>query len=85
MKHSFILTNRARRDLAKLPGRLARRVESKIKFYLSAPDPLAFARPLVNLPPATHRFRVGGLRIKFFRQNNIFYITGIGWRGNIYR
>lgn len=85
MKHSFVLTNQARRDLAKLPGRLVKRVESKIRFYLSVSNPLAFAKPLVNLPPATHRFRVGSLRIKFFRQNNVFYITGIGWRGSIYR
>ena len=85
MKTAFAFTASARRDLAKLPAGLRKRVERKIGFYLSAPGPLAFAKSLVNLPPATHRFRIGNLRIKFFRQGDIFYITGIGHRSSIYR
>lgn len=85
MNYSFILTNQARRDLKRIPAKLEFKIREKIKHYLSTPNPMAFAKPLINLPPATYRFRFGNIRIKFFRKENIFYITAINFRGKVYR
>ena len=85
MTFQFILTRQAEEDLAKFPTRSADQIRRKLAYFLSAPDPMVFTKPLVDLPPATHRFRFGDIRIKFFRDKNIFYITGIDYRGKVYR
>ena len=85
MNYSFVLTNQARCDLKKIPVKLELKIRRKILYYLSTSNPMVFAKPLVNLPPATHRFRFGNIRIKFFRKENIFYITAINFRGRIYK
>ena len=85
MTFQFVLTSQAQGDLAKLTPHLVTKIKDKLHYFLTAPKPMSFAKPLVNLPPATHRFRFGDIRIKFFRQGNIFYITGIDFRGQVYR
>ncbi|MBI3618418.1 hypothetical protein HY213_00095 [Candidatus Peregrinibacteria bacterium] len=60
-------------------------IQKKLKQYLSSPDPMRFAVSVVNLPPATHRFRAGDFRIKFFRSGNVFYLTSIERRDKVYR
>ncbi|OGL78243.1 hypothetical protein A3J43_03250 [Candidatus Uhrbacteria bacterium RIFCSPHIGHO2_12_FULL_54_23] len=43
----------------------ATRIERKLSFFSTTPDPLLFAETLVDLPPATHRFRIGDWRVNF--------------------
>lgn len=58
---------------------------NKLTLYLSTPDPLAFAEPLVNLPPATHRFRVGKYRVCFYLQKGTVVIDAVDARDDVYR
>lgn len=44
-----------------------------------------FAKPLVNLPPSTHRFRVGTYRVSFYLANHILFIERVELRGQAYR
>lgn len=60
------LTPRGTRDLEKLPKDLQERIVKKLTFLASQENPLTFSKPLVNLPPATHRFRVGDYIIAFY-------------------
>lgn len=85
MSFSSVLTEQAEKDLKRLSPGLAERVKRKLRYFLSSPNPMEFAEPLVDLPPATHRFRIGKIRVKFFCRGNTFYVTGIGFRGNVYR
>lgn len=48
-------------------------------------DPLAFAKPLINLPPASHRFRIGNYRVSFFVRQGAIFVERVEIRGGAYR
>ena len=72
------------KDLKKLSKELQQRVLKKIQFFAAQEDPLAFSKPLVNLPPITHRFRVGDYRVAFYIEKNTIYIDRIRHRSEVY-
>jgi len=59
-------TSSGERDFKKFSIHLQKRIIEKIELYIESGNTLSFARPLINLPPATHRFRVGKYRICFY-------------------
>ena len=73
------------RDLERLDRHLQQRILQKIGLYLSSGKPLSFAKPLINLPPATHRFRIGKYRACFYLQGSRLIIDSIDTREDIYR
>ena len=73
------------RDFKKLSPQLQKRVIEKIKLYISLGIPLSFAKPLINLPPATHRFRVGKYRICFYLKGTSIVVDGADTREDAYR
>lgn len=77
-------TPRGQKDLKKLPRDLQIRILEKIQFFSEQVNPTAFAKPLVNLPPATHRFRVGDYRVAFYISGKTFYIDRIRHRREVY-
>ena len=85
MRCRFVLTSKAQRSLKKIPLNIAVKIRRKIRHFLSVDNPMVFAKPLINLPPATHRFRVGKYRVKFFQRKGVFYITGIDLRKRVYK
>ena len=72
------------KDLKKLPREIQTRVLKKIDFFASQPNPIVFASPLVNLPPTTHRFRVGNYRVAFFVSGKSIHIDRIRHRREVY-
>lgn len=82
--NKFIFTKQALKDLKKLSPDVAKRLNRKIKYFVSLDDPLILAKPLIDLPPATHRFRFGKLRLTFFVENSVYYICSIKYRRNVY-
>ena len=46
-------TSCGEREFKKLPVPLQKRIVEKIELYIQSGNPLSFAKPLVNLPPAT--------------------------------
>ena len=72
------------KDLKKLSKELQQRVLKKIQFFAAQEDPLAFSKPLVNLPPITHRFRVGDYRVAFYIEKKTIYIDRIRHRSEVY-
>ncbi len=77
-------TPHGERDLKKLPKDIQERIIKKLQFFANQRNPLTFSKPLVNLPPATHRFRVGNYRITFYIFSKIIYVTRIGHRREVY-
>jgi len=78
-------TPRGEREFRKLSKFVQKFIKNKLHFYASQDDPLKFARPLVNLPPATHRFRVRKYRASFFIKEKTIFIEEISIRGKAYR
>lgn len=77
-------TEHAKKDLDKLPKDIQKRIVKKLQFFSSQLNPIIFSKPLVNLPPATHRFRVGDYRIAFYIIGKIIYIERIRHRREVY-
>jgi len=74
----------AKKDLDKLPKDIQKRIVKKLQFFSSQLNPIILSKPLVNLPPATHRFRVGDYRIAFYISGKIIYIERIKHRRDVY-
>lgn len=77
-------TPRGRKDLEKLPKDIQRRIIKKLKFFSEQSEPIAFSKPLVNLPPATRRFRLGDYRIAFYIDEKTIYVERVGHRREVY-
>ena len=77
-------TPKGEKDLKRLPRDIQKRVIKKIKFLSSQDDPLKFSKVLVDLPPTTHRFRVGNYRIAFYISGKKIYIDRIKHRKEVY-
>lgn len=79
------LTHRGAKDFEKLPPKMKKRIGEKLLYYASLRNPLVAARPLINLPPATHRYRVGKYRISFFVRKKVIFVERVELRGRAYR
>lgn len=77
-------TPRGQKDLKRLPQDLQTRFVKKIRFFSAQNDPLHFSKPLADLPPNTHRFRVGRYRIAFYISRNTIFIDRIRHRKEVY-
>ena len=78
-------TLKGRRDFEKLPKEIQKFIYKKLLFYSSQADPLTFSKPLINLPPSTHRFRIRKYRAYFFISDKTIFIERIKIRGQAYR
>lgn len=78
------VTPKGAEDLEKLSKDIQRRVIKKLQFFATQENPLLFSKPLVNLPPATHRFRVGDYRVAFYIEKSTIYVDRIGHRSEVY-
>ena len=78
-------TPRGKKDLERLSREIQRFIRDKLLFYASSKNPLLFAKPLVNLPPATHRFRIRKYRVSFFIKEKTIYVERIRHRREAYR
>jgi len=83
--HQIKFTHRGKKDFKSLNIYLKKRIAGKLKFYAKQNNPFKFARLLINLPPATHRYRVGKYRIYFFIKNKTIFVERIKIRGKAYR
>ena len=79
-----LLTPRGQQDLNELDQSLRRRILIKLNMYAAMSNPLHFAKPLINLPPTTHRFRVGKYRIAFFIEEQTIFVERIQPRKDAY-
>lgn len=77
-------TPRGQKDLEKLPKEIQQRIIQKLKYFSEQENPVAFSKSLINLPPSTHRFRVGDFRIAFYVDQNSIYVERIGHRKEVY-
>ena len=83
--YSIKFTRRGERDFKKLASKIRKRINKKLIYYASLKSPLIPARSLINLPPATHRYRVGRYRLSFFVKGRTIFVERIEIRSRAYR
>lgn len=83
--HRIAFTPRGERELGGFPRDVQRRIHRKLQWLAAQERPLAFAKPLVNLPPATHRFRIGTYRVSCYVAGKTLFIERVELRGQAYR
>lgn len=81
----ILFTPRGERDLKKLDPHIRGIIMRKLLDYASRKNPLDFAKPLINLPPASHRFRIGKYRVAFFIKEDSIFVERVEVRGGAYR
>ena len=81
----IFFTHSAFRQFKKLDRRIQKRIDEKLRFYLSQKDPLQFAEPIRDLRFGSWRFRIGNYRVLFDLKNNKIIILKIGHRKDIYK
>ena len=83
--HAIQFTPRGERDFKSLPQEIQVRIDKKLSDNASLDNPLIRAEPLINLPPATHRFRVGKYRLSFYISGKTIFVERIEVRGQAYK
>ena len=78
------LSPKAYKELKQLPSNIQKRIKKKLFDNAKLSNPLIRAKPLINLPPTTHRFRIGKYRISFYIKNDIIFFERIEIRGQAY-
>ncbi len=81
---NIVFSPRGKKDLERLPKDLQKRILKKLTFFASQENPVSFAKPLVNLPPLTHRYRVGDYRVAFYSKEDTIVIDRIEHRRDVY-
>ncbi|MBN1495012.1 type II toxin-antitoxin system RelE/ParE family toxin [Candidatus Peregrinibacteria bacterium] len=79
MDYKITYTNSADNDLAKLEKDLAKRIITKLNFFLQSKNPLEYAKKLKGLKLDTYRYRIGDYRVIFRlnKENNTIVILVI--------
>ena len=83
--YQIVFTPRGERELRAFPRDIQQRILRKLEWLSRQDQPLHFAKPLVNLPPATHRFRISTYRVAFYLAHHTLFIERVELRGQAYR
>lgn len=78
-------TPAGKREFDKLPQDVQKRILKKMRIYIDSGRAMSFAGPLVNIPPSTHRFRIGKYRVCFYLVGGDIVIDGVDTREDAYR
>lgn len=71
------------RQFKKLDVNTQKRIDEKLRFYLSSPDPLQFAESTKDDKFGDWKFRIGDYRVIFDVKDNKIFILKIGHRRDI--
>ena len=85
MAHPIKFTPRGKRELQSLPKHIQRRIQEKLRDNADLQNPLVRAETLANLPPVTHRFRIGKYRASFYIDAGTIFIERVEIRSRAYR
>ncbi len=80
-----VFSERAAKQLWRLPQTVQHRIKQKLKFWSEQVNPLVFARSLVGNTLGHYRFRIGDYRILFDYTQKQIMILEVGHRREIYK
>ncbi len=81
----LIFAHSAFRQFQRLDKATQKRIDEKLRFYLSQRNPLQFAESLRNLKLGSFRFRIGNYRLLFDVDDNKIIVLKVGHRKDIYK
>ena len=80
-----IFRPQAEKEYKKLSRSVQIQIRNKLKYYLSADNPLSFASYLKDSSLGTYRYRIGDYRVIFDVQDDKLIILTLGNRRDIYK
>jgi mRNA interferase RelE/StbE len=83
MAYRLVYTQRATKDISKLPAETKQRIKKALEKYVE--NPFLYATKMADSSLGMYRFRVGSYRILFDIENNDIVILRIGSRDGIYK
>ena len=83
MKYKLVYTNRANKDIQKLPPEVKKRIGKTLLRYEQ--DPHKYSETLRDSNLGTYRFRIGDYRVIFDLEGNEIVVLRLGHRRDIYR
>ena len=83
--YAIQFTPHGERELKSLPPDVGRRITEKLRDNATLPNPFIRAKHLADLPPATHRFRIGKYRVSFYVEGQTLFVERVELRGQAYR
>ena len=83
MRFNLVYTNRADKDIQKLPPEIKKRIGKALLRYKQ--DPYRYAETLRDSKLGTYRFRIGDYRVIFDLEGSEIVVLRVGHRRDIYR
>jgi mRNA interferase RelE/StbE len=74
----LVFTHSAFRQFQKLDRNIRRRIDAKLRFYVSQRNPLKFAEPIKDTRFGNWKFRIGNYRILFDIEDNTIIVLKVG-------
>jgi len=81
----LVFTRSAFHQFQKLEHGVQKRIDEKLRFYISQQNPLKFAEPLKDPRFGNWRFRIGNYRVLFDAEGNTIIVLNVGHRKDIYK
>jgi len=81
----LVFTRSAFHQFQKLDRSVQKKIDEKLRFYISQQNPLKFAEPLKDPRFGNWRFRIGNYRVLFDMEDNTIIILNVGHRKDIYK
>ena len=81
----LFFTQSASRQFQKLSRAVQKRIDEKLRFYLSQRKPLQFAEPIRDSQFGNWRFRIGDYRALFDVDEDKIIILKVGHRRDVYK
>jgi mRNA interferase RelE/StbE len=83
LKYNLVYTNRAAKDIQKLPLEIKKRIGKVLIRYQQ--DPLRYSEALRDPKLGTYRFRIGDYRVIFDLEVSDIVVLRVGHRRDIYK
>jgi mRNA interferase RelE/StbE len=83
VKYKLVYTNRADKDIQKLPPEIKKRIGKTVLRYKH--DPHKYSETLRDAKLGTYRFRIGDYRVIFDIEGTDIVVLRVGHRKDIYR
>ena len=83
MRYNLVYTNRADKDIQKLPPEIKKRIGKALLRYKQ--DPHRYSETLRDSKLGTYRFRIGDYRVIFDLEGSEIVVLRAGHRRDIYR
>ncbi len=84
MPYTLKIESQAKKDIKSLELTVQKRIVKKLKFFLEKPDPLMYAKKLVDSSGGDYRWRIGNYRLIFDLKDYEILLLRVQHRKDVY-